>query len=304
MIKSITVTNHLNESIRLALTRPELSGFGVLSMEGLGPPKGTINTTELSTSDGGLFNSARLSQRNIVLDLIFFGTAAESIEAIRHKSYKYFPVKKKIRLTIETDIRTSSIEGYVESNEPDIFSEREGCQVSIICPYPYFTAAGGNIITNFTAIEPSFEFPFCNDSLSTDLIEMSTISDDSAKVIVYDGDADIGITIKMVATGDVSNVTIYNLGTRESMRIDTAKMASLTGSGIIVGDEITIVTSKNRKSVTLFRDGENINILNCLDRDTDWFTLTKGDNVFAYVAESGQLNLQLRIEHQVIYEGV
>lgn len=317
MIKSITITNHLNESIRLELTRPELSGFVVMSIEGLGPPKGTINTTELSTSDGGLFNSSRISQRNIVLDLIFFNTSYETIEMIRHKSYKYFPVKKKIRFTVETDIRTTFIDGYVESNEPDIFSDREGCQISVICPYPYFALAEGNVVVPFTVIEPSFEFPFSDNSYkyisnNGDMVltqglptlEMSSLSENTIKVIVYEGDVDVGITIKMIATGEVSNVTIYNLETRETMRIDTDKMTSLTGSGIVTGDEITISTSKSRKSVTLFRNGRNVNILNCLDRDADWFTLIKGDNIFSYVAESGQSNLQFTIEHQVIYEGV
>ena len=177
--------------------------------------------------------------------------------------------------------------------------------------------AEGNVVVPFTVIEPSFEFPFSDNSYkyisnNGDMVltqglptlEMSSLSENTIKVIVYEGDVDVGITIKMIATGEVSNVTIYNLETRETMRIDTDKMTSLTGSGIVTGDEITISTSKSRKSVTLFRNGRNVNILNCLDRDADWFTLIKGDNIFSYVAESGQSNLQFTIEHQVIYEGV
>ena len=70
------------------------------------------------------------------------------------------------------------------------------------------------------------------------------------------------------------------------------------------GDEITICTVKKRKSITLLRAGKTTNILNCLDRNPDWFSLSKGDNVFAYTAESGGTNLQFKINHQVIYEGV
>ena len=71
MIKAITVTNYLGDSIRLDLARPEESGFAVKSITGLGPGKADINTTEISTNDGSLFNSSRLSSRNIVITLGF-----------------------------------------------------------------------------------------------------------------------------------------------------------------------------------------------------------------------------------------
>lgn len=304
MIHSITVTNYLGDSIVLELARPEQSGFIVKSVEGLGPAKGNVNTIEVSTNDGGVFNSARLSIRNPVLDLVFLETNTETIEDIRHKSYKYFPVKKKVKLLIETDNRVSEIEGYVEHNEPAIFSNQEGCQISIICPYPYFYSAGESNITIFSGIEPLFEFPFENESLVTDLLEMGEVQNSAEQVITYNGDAEIGVTIIIYAIGDASNVTIYNAGTREVMRIDTDKLAALTGDGIVAGDEITIKTTKGDKSITLLRDGVTTNILNCLDKNADWFQLVKGDNVFVYTAETGNSNLQFRIENRVIYEGV
>lgn len=304
MIHSITVTNYLGDSITLELARPEQSGFIVKSVEGLGPAKGNVNTVEVSTNDGGVFNSARLNIRNPVLDLVFLETATETIEDIRHKSYKYFPVKKKVKLLIKTDNRVSEIDGYVEHNEPAIFSSQEGCQISIICPYPYFYSAGEFNITVFSGIEPLFEFPFGNESLVTNLLEMGEIQNSAEQVITYNGDAEIGVTIIIYAIGDASNVTIYNAGTREVMRIDTDKLAALTGEGIVAGDEITIKTTKGDKSITLLRGGVTTNILNCLDKNADWFQLVKGDNVFVYTAETGNSNLQFRIENRVIYEGV
>lgn len=304
MIHSITVTNYLGDSIVLELARPEQSGFIVKSVDGLGPAKGNVNTVEVSTNDGGVFNSARLNIRNPVLDLVFLETATETIEDIRHKSYKYFPVKKKVKLLIKTDNRVSEIDGYVEHNEPAIFSNQEGCQISIICPYPYFYSAGESNITVFSGVEPLFEFPFENESLITDLLEMGEIQNSAEQVITYNGDAEIGVTIIIYAIGEASNVTIYNAGTREVMRIDTNKLAALTGEGIVAGDEITIKTTKGDKSITLLRGGITTNILNCLDKNADWFQLVKGDNVFVYTAETGNSNLQFRIENRVIYEGV
>ena len=124
MIKSVTVTNYLGDSIKLELTRPEKSGFIIKSIDGLGPSPANVNTTEVSTNDGSLFNSARSSQRNIVLKLQFTETFTESIEDIRQKTYKYFPLKKNLTLLIETDNRIVSTVGYPETNEPTIFDAK------------------------------------------------------------------------------------------------------------------------------------------------------------------------------------
>ena len=307
MIYSIVVTNYLGDRIKLELRKPDVSGFLIKSITGLGPAKANVNTTEVSTNDGSLFNSARLSQRNIVLDMVFINTVyGESIEDLRQKSYKYFPLKKSVELTIETDNRYVKTTGYVESNELNIFSSQEGTQISIICPDPYFYSAGedGNNVTNFYSIDPMFEFPFSNESLDEPLLVFGEIQIKTEGVITYHGDSEIGVMIYIHAIGPATNINIYNTETREVMRINTEKISSLTGKGIVASDDIVINTAKGEKSITLIREGVSYNILNCLDKNTDWFTLAKGDNIFAFTADSGVTNLQFRVENKVIYEGV
>lgn len=307
MIYSIVVTNYLGDRIKLELGKPDVSGFLIKSITGLGPAKANVNTTEVSTNDGSLFNSARLSQRNIVLDMVFINTVyGESIEDLRQKSYKYFPLKKSVELTIETDNRYVKTTGYVESNEPNIFSSQEGTQISIICPDPYFYSAGedGNNVTNFYSIDPMFEFPFSNESLDEPLLVFGEIQIKTEGVITYHGDSEIGVMIYIHAIGPATNINIYNTETREVMRINTEKISSLTGKGIVASDDIVINTAKGEKSITLIREGVSYNILNCLDKNTDWFTLAKGDNIFAFTADIGVTNLQFRVENKVIYEGV
>lgn len=307
MIYSIVVTNYLGDRIKLELGKPDVSGFLIKSITGLGPAKANVNTTEVSTNDGSLFNSARLSQRNIVLDMVFINTVyGESIEDLRQKSYKYFPLKKSVELTIETDNRYVKTTGYVESNEPNIFSSQEGTQISIICPDPYFYSAeeDGNNVTNFYSIDPMFEFPFSNESLDEPLLVFGEIQIKTEGVITYHGDSEIGVMIYIHAIGPATNINIYNTETREVMRINTEKISLLTGKGIVASDDIVINTAKGEKSITLIREGVSYNILNCLDKNTDWFTLAKGDNIFAFTADSGVTNLQFRVENKVIYEGV
>ena len=304
MIKSVTITNHLDESIKLDLFNPEESGFIIKSIEGLGPVKANINFKELATNDGSIDNSARLSSRNIVMSLQFM--ESPTIEETRLKSYKYFPIKRNIKFLIETDNRICETIGRVETNVPTIFSNAEGCQISILCPNPYFYSAGenGTNQTIFYGTEPLFEFPFSNESLTEDLIEFGSIENRTEGTIYYDGDAEIGITIQIHAVGEAEGLVIYNTKTREIMRINDDKLKSLMGSGIQAGDEITITTSRGEKGIYMLRNGVTTNILNSLEKPIKWFQLSKGDNTFAYTASAGLTNLQFRIENKVIYEGV
>lgn len=209
MIRAVTFTNYLGDSIRLDLARPEESGFIIKSVTGLGPGKANINTTEIATNDGSLFNSSRMPSRNIVISLAYMWK--DSIEDVRQLSYKYFPIKKKLTMLIETDNRQAEIEGYVESNDPTIFSKDEGSDISIVCPNPFFYSAGKDGIntTIFYGVEALFEFPFSNESLQDPLLEMGEIKNETEQVVVYNGDAEIGVTITIHAIGEASNITIY-----------------------------------------------------------------------------------------------
>ena len=304
MIKSVTVTNYLGESLLLELSNPWEVGIAITKIEGLGPVKASINSTEISSGDGARFNSARIGTRNIVFT--FRLLEAPTVEDSRQKTYKYFPIKTNVTLLFETDNRLCQITGYVESNKPNIFSEEEDTQISIICPNPYFISMenGGMNTVIFFGSEPTFEFPFSNESLIDPLIIFGNIKLRQEEVVLYDGDSQVGFTIKMHALGEVRQITIYNTKTRESMKIDTDILNEITGSGIIAGDEITISTIKGDKHITLLRDGEETNILNTLGKDVDWFQLSKGDNRFAYICEYGAENLEFSIEHQTLYEGV
>ena len=213
---------------------------------------------------------------------------------------------REVTIKIETDTRKVRIDGYIESNEPAIFSQNESIEISIICPNPYFydDDGEGKQVTIFYGLEPLFEFPFSNESLSKPLIEFGQIQNYTEQTVLYEGDADTGVTITMYAIGKVKNIGIFNTLTREEMHLDTTKIESLTGEGIKSGDTIIISTVIGDKTVTLLRDGVYTNILNCIAKDSDWFQITKGDNVFAYTAEEGISNLQFRIENDVLYEGV
>lgn len=304
MIKSLTVTNYVGDSWEIELAKPEKYGIAITDITGIDAVTADIYDQEMASSDGSIYTSSRATKRNIVISATLLPVT--TVEEVRHLLYKMFPVKHATTLRFETETRVCEINGCVESNAHVIFKEQVTTQVSVICPYPYFHSVegDGSNVTYFYGIEPMFEFPFSNESLTDNLIEFGEIVNRKENVIVYEGDEDTGIIIRIDAFGSVGSITIYNVLTRESMRLDNDKLRKMMGKGISQGDSIIISTVKNDKYIQLLRDGVYTNILNCLDRDSDWIGLSNGDNVFAYEADSGADNLQFRIEHDILYTGV
>lgn len=303
MIKNVKVTNPLGETLLLELRSPERSGFFVRGIEGLGPTKADINTTEVLSADGSFFNSARSQSRNIVFNLGFYNWHLQSIESLRQQTYRFFPMKKLITIEVETDNRIAITTGYVESNSPDIFSKDEDTQISILCPAAFFYAKSW-IETVFSGSDASFEFPWENPSLTLPLIEFGQVYIDDQKALFYDGDEDTGVVITIYFLGSVGDFYIYNFTTNQIMHFETPMVGVPDILNPIAGDTIIISTLRGAKSATLIRSGISYNILNSLGAFSDWFRVQKGDNVFGYSADVGQENIQMSISHRIVYGGI
>ena len=289
MINKITVTNDRNESVVLDMFDPYSSGFAIRSIDGLGPVDANINTTESPTIDGGTFMGARQGTRNIVFDLVFLDTNV-SIEKVRHLSYKYFPLKRKINIKIETDTRTLETDGYVEKNEPSIWADDfESCQISVICESAYFISPN-EVITKLDSITDSFHFPFASrsdESIHDDFDEhgeltMGYLNVDRSIGIEYGGDVQTGMIIEFKAFAEISNPIIENIITNEWFGMAMTMQA---------GDVIRVNTETGKKSVTLIRDGLEWNAINGImtyrnDTYLTWLQLTPGDNVFTFAYDN------------------
>lgn len=302
MIKSIKVTNPKGESLVLDLFHPEKSGLIVRSISGLGPPKANINSTDLATADVALYSSARASTRNIVFNLQFM--FAPTIEDSRQLTYKYFPLKKLIKIEVETDNRSLETSGYVESNQPDIFSKEETTQISILCLNPFFYDPNPSV-TQFATVTPTFEFPFSNESTNENLIEFGTINLDTRSIIDYIGDVDTGVLITIHALGSVSGyLTIYNVETQEKMVVDLAKIKTLIGKDYGSGDDIIISTVSGDKYVQVLHDGKYTNAIAAIEKLADWFQVSVGRNIFNFTVTKGIENLVMSFSYRNAYGGI
>lgn len=301
MIKSLTVENPKGESLKMVLTEPEKSGLIIESIDGLGPADANINTYELATADGGIFSGSRLNMRTITISLRMM--ESPTIEHSRQLTYKYFPIKKKVKLTLDTDLKTVECEGYVESNDPTIFSEQEGTVITITCPDPAFYH--GHYSTKiFSGVEPLFEFPFSNESLTENLIEFGELRLDTRASIVYGGDMDTGMDILIHFIGTATNITLYNTDTRERMKIDTGKIAKLTNAAVGLGDDILISTKRGNRYARLLRNGVYTNVISAIDKDADWMQLSVGENTFAFSSETGDTNIVMTLTYRTAFGGV
>ena len=309
MIKSVSVINYLGERLDLELAAPEKSGLWVKSIEGIGPGTATINVTSMASNDGGIFNSARSETRNIVLTLGMYDVnlkdSSWSIEKSRMLTYKYFPKKRNVTLLFQTDSRFAYIDGYVESNDPNIFDEQETTQISIICPDPNFYEASGQTYVRLARVVDLFEFPYSNESLSENLTIFGAVYNDITQAIItYDGEIETGINIKIRFTGSVTGFKMYNYETGEKIEISDSKLSQVVTGGLSNGDEVRICTIRGQKSAVLIREGTTYNILNSLGLHPDWFQIYKGDNIFAYTTKTGSGYVKVEMSYENAYEGV
>ena len=262
MIKSVTITNYLgsldehvqrslgitsydynNSTIHVKLNEPDpVHGFIVKKIEGLGPAKADINMTDLATVDGSRFNSARLGTRNLVLTFGFDN--CNDAEEARYRTYKYLPIKRKVMVSIETESRNARVVGYVESNEPGVFSKAVQCTISIICPDPYFYSNEYGYsphVIEFSGLNNEFMFSFENWPYQTEPntvlhedwdegdyshlenvtvtgprprnIEMGAAASESGEVAAkdfsYEGDQEIGVYMEMHALDTITTDVIF-----------------------------------------------------------------------------------------------
>lgn len=346
MIETITVNRWIGETLDpdplvLRLTEPALSGFAVISVDGLGASKSNINVDESPSFDGAFFNSSHVNSRTITMNLKYWfdplvqneeeslknpeQRTYASLEQIRQTTYHYLRSKSKVRLTFKTNIRTSYIDGYIESNEADIFSEESGCTISIVCPDPFFYSiySSTDSMGRRTA-ESSFEFPFPSKSMldkyGDGRFEFGYTKDSGRRVYInYKGEVETGAIFKIIYYDDEpfnKTLTIYNTDYKESMVINPDGILKESGHQLRKGDIVEISTLKGNKYVNVIftdeDDGSYKSIklgFKSFPKSNKWLSVISGNNTFAYNFEgaNGETfpdGVSIEITTRIKYEGI
>lgn len=313
MIYEVVARNPKNELLTMRLTNPEKSGLNILNITGITPVGAEIYSTPFASIDGGIFAGSRVPSRNIVMTIAMYreekpdGTLG-TIEDSRLKTYNFFRIKDWVNLVFYTENRILQVTGYVESNDVDIFSNKETATISIICIDPWFHSASYNQV-GFSGTKHLFEFPVFTPQGATNveegLIEFGEITVDTRTDIFYNGDIQVGFNMSITFFGNnFRNIYYYNMGTRDRMTIYTDQITNLTGAALDVGDEIMISTISGKKTAYLLRNGIMTNIISAIDKDSDWFQLTKGNNTFAFASDYGVENIMITLTYEDTYGGI
>lgn len=304
MIKSVEFSGASETPYSIEMVKPDPEGLIIKGIEGLGAGVSDIHQSDRASMDGNVFNGARLGARNIVFSM-GFGNRLDP-ETGREISYAITPIKEKITMKFVTTRKTVLIDGYVESNEPEIFTNEPAFQVSVLCVEdPYFRSPlDERVITRLYGFDQKFEFPFSNESLTTPRLNLGEYLLDNYVDLRYEGTVRTGVTIRFIFIGDGKNPAIMNERTGQSMRIDTAKVATISGAPVKAGDIIEVHTIRGSKYVHLIRDGKRINIINALSRTSGWIEVRPGINPISVYTDTADMQFQTEIWHDNLYQGL
>lgn len=339
MVESIEVINFSNDSkpLKLVLADPEneltSQGFAVTSVTGLGPGKATVNSSELVTIDGAQIVNTRLSKRTIKIDLRFLPISYkqngkwvdDSVADLRRKSYRYFPIKEKVKLIftnveyrrnqnepygVGTEERKSYyIEGVVEQNEPNIWSKEESSTIQIVCGDPYFKDVNRQI-KSFNGLIPRFHYKsdvysgwvdpdmdLYPESGETPMFIVSERIVREFLTMYNESYVKTGGIFTMKANGTVVRPAIYNRTTDQILTLNTT---------LNKGDKVIIDTRKGYKSATLM-EGFGVDIINTIDIiSSQWIEFQPGDNIVGFSCDDPEQrnNLDVSVEIRPIYAGI
>lgn len=234
----------------------------VRNIDGLGPVKADILSTPFATGDGELFQGSTVGKRNIVMTLgLNPDWQEQTMSSLRHQLYRYLLPKAWTKLRFfSDDMPTVDIEGYVESFEPNIFSQDPEIQISVICPKP--------------------------DFIEADAIVYNGLTDDGTNVLEfeYEGTVETGFEVRIDQTpANVSYIGPLEVHMQqEPSAAEIFIVSEITVNGTYYFKLSTIRNAK-RVSKVAIADGAVTNLLQYMDDESVWPTIKPGTNLFSMV---------------------
>lgn len=247
------------------------SRFKLSNVDGLTSANADIASSTVAGMDGDFVNSTRAVPRSIVLDL----SIESDVENVKRYVLQYVKPKKKSKLMMTQEGRTTVIEGIVEAIEMPRYNNPVVMQITMYCSQPFWEDE------NYTNedISETIDLHYFTDDPEDMLffpeegIPFGEYDSNRTKVFNNEGDVEVGLQIKIVALGHVVNPVIYN-SFGEYIGIDRTLES---------GDEVTITTEKGNKTITL--NGENI--ISDIRKGSTWLQLNLGEDEYTIDSDDG-----------------
>ena len=259
----------------------------VSSVDGLGTDY-NVYTSKNSGQDGENYNGSDAKTRNIVIAL---DVKKPNFQTQRNRLYAFFQPRAPGILYYYEGDESKKIAYYAEKVTPggDDNDEVRTLTVSLICPDPKFYALTDQL-TQLAVWQGCIRFPL-------QISEPFHVAEKANTLIgnVYNPSAvPMGLTVKFMASGTVTNPSLYDVNRRELMQISTTMHA---------GDVIIITTADGNKRVKLISGGVTSNINNLMAYPPKWLKAYEGDNLFRYNADEGIDSLSVTILSTQAYWG-
>lgn len=138
MLRSVGINN-----LTIPLFDVGTSPYFVTSIDGLEPPKATVNTLQSLSKEGSWFNSSQINNRYITINI---GLSHQSlygwnIDSIRESLYGSITIGSMNNLVFNSDKRKYIIKGVLESVDADIFTKEPNVSMTFVCTDPFFSDA-------------------------------------------------------------------------------------------------------------------------------------------------------------------
>jgi hypothetical protein len=286
MARKIVCENYLNEKITFEFKFP----FFLESVDGLHEVTGVVAGMKSAYAIGENYIGTTIEKRNIIIK----GAIRDDVITNRQKLYRQFPLKSTGTLYYYEDDLERKIDYKVESIQIDDKGLHKHFQISLICPDPYFTDLETTSLQMATW-SPAFKFLL---KIPKDTgIKFGTKNTTSMATIENDTNIEFGMTITFTANDDVVNPSMFNVDTREEMKIEK-KMST--------GDKIIVNTYRQNKNIIYIPVSTGIeeNINNLMVYGSKFLQVHHGSNTFRYNADDGEDNLEAVIEYVNEYEAV
>ncbi len=288
----VIITNINRESITLGNQAP----YFLEIFDGASEIPVAIENQKSPKQDGSTYLGNTLENRAISIEgMIITKNNPRYVKEARRKMQKVLNPKLE---EVTINYQNKEIKAIVETTP--IFPSGEGNKglyyqkylIYLLCHQPFWKDSGAT--KEEAAIwRGLFEFPL--EVLMDTGIEMG-FREPSLIVNIYnEGDIPCGMELKFKALATVVNPMIYNVNTREYIKINKTLTA---------GEILIVTTHFSNKRVETHKNGVTTNAFNWIDLDSTFLQLTPGDNLLRYDADEGLDNLEIDIYFNPQYLGV
>lgn len=272
--------------------------FFLATADGLYQSENNVYMSDNTMTDGGTYQGSVAKVRNIVLYVLENPQNNDKFvynQSHRDLLYSLFRKDEEGTLVYTENGESRKIDYYSEG----VKRANKGSRlftISLICQNPKFkdntdhTVSMANWVDGFEFIhefvEEGEEFAYRS------AVRLVNIVNDRAA-------NNIGLTITIRATGNVTNPSITHVETEKSINVgSTSKPFEM-----VRGDALVITTGINNKHIRLTRGGVTTEVNEYLTENSDFIQLMFGDNNIAYDASNGEEYMAVDIKYAYEYEG-